>query len=83
MTIRIMVADDHPIYRDGVVTSLEETGEFRVVGIASTAEEAVRLTCSFFSAVSNWLLVQSSSSMARLRRGPVYIGSNPIKSYTF
>lgn len=43
MTIRIMVADDHPIYRDGVVTSLEETGEFRVVGIASSAEEAVRL----------------------------------------
>lgn len=43
MTIRIMVADDHPIYRDGVVTSLEETGEFRVVGTASTAEDAVRL----------------------------------------
>lgn len=44
MTIRIIVADDHPIYRDGVVTSLEETGEFRVVGTASSADEAVRLT---------------------------------------
>lgn len=43
MTIRIMVADDHPIYRDGVATSLEETGEFRVVGTASSAEEAIRL----------------------------------------
>lgn len=43
MTIRIMVADDHPIYRDGVVTSLEETGEFRVVGTAGSAEEAIRL----------------------------------------
>jgi DNA-binding NarL/FixJ family response regulator len=41
MTIRIMVADDHPIYRDGVVTSLEETGEFRVVGTAGSADEAV------------------------------------------
>jgi len=43
MTIRIIVADDHPIYRDGVVASLEETGEFRVVGTANSAEEAVRL----------------------------------------
>lgn len=43
MTIRIMVADDHPIFRDGVVASLEETGEFRVVGTAKTAEEAVRV----------------------------------------
>lgn len=43
MTIRIIVADDHPIYRDGVVTSLEETGEFRVVGTASSAEDAIRL----------------------------------------
>lgn len=43
MTIRIVVADDHPIYRDGLVTSLEETGEFRVVGIAKSAQEAVRV----------------------------------------
>jgi two-component system nitrate/nitrite response regulator NarL len=43
MTIRIMVADDHPIYREGVATSLEETGEFRVVGTASSAEKAIRL----------------------------------------
>ena len=44
MTIRIIVADDHPIYRDGVVTSLEETGEFRVVGTAGSAEEAIHIT---------------------------------------
>jgi DNA-binding NarL/FixJ family response regulator len=43
VTIRIIVADDHPIYRDGVVKSLEETGEFRVVGTASSAQEAARL----------------------------------------
>lgn len=43
MTIRVLVADDHPIFRDGVVTSLEETGEFRVVGTANTAQEAILL----------------------------------------
>lgn len=43
MTIRILVADDHPIFRDGVVRSLEETGEFRVVAVASSAPEAVKL----------------------------------------
>lgn len=44
MTIRILVADDHPIFRDGVVKSLEETGEFRVVATAATAEEAVMMS---------------------------------------
>ena len=43
MMIRVLVADDHPIYRDGVVKSLEETGEFRVVATATSAEEAVLL----------------------------------------
>lgn len=43
MTIRILVADDHPIFRDGLVKSLEETGEFRVVAVASSASEAVKL----------------------------------------
>ncbi len=43
MTIRILVADDHPIFRDGLVKSLEETGEFRVVAVASSAGEAAKL----------------------------------------
>ncbi len=44
MTIRILIADDHPIFRDGVIQSLEETGEFRVVGIATNASEAIELS---------------------------------------
>ena len=43
MTIRILVADHHPIFRDGLVQSLEETGEFRVVATASSASEAIKL----------------------------------------
>ena len=43
MITRVLVADDHPIFRDGLVKSLEETGEFRVVATASSAEEAAKL----------------------------------------
>ncbi|MDM9625333.1 response regulator transcription factor [Rhizobium sp. S152] len=40
-TYRIVVADDHPIYRNGLVRSLEDEPEFEVVGEASTADDAV------------------------------------------
>lgn len=43
MSIRIILADDHPIFRDGLVHSIEETGEFEVVGVGKTADDAVRL----------------------------------------
>lgn len=43
MTIRIILADDHPIFRDGLVHSIEETGAFVVVGVGSSADEAVAL----------------------------------------
>ena len=43
MTIRVVLADDHPIFRDGLVRSLEESGLFAVVGTGSTADEAVAL----------------------------------------
>ncbi|MCO4848764.1 MAG: response regulator transcription factor [Yoonia sp.] len=43
MTIRIILADDHPIFRDGLVNSIEETGVFEVVGVGGTADEAVAL----------------------------------------
>lgn len=43
MTIRVILADDHPIFRDGLVRSITETGEFEVVGVGGTADEAVAL----------------------------------------
>lgn len=43
MSIRIILADDHPIFRDGLVHSIEETGEFEVVGVGESADDAVRL----------------------------------------
>jgi DNA-binding NarL/FixJ family response regulator len=39
--IRIVVADDHPLFRGGVVRSLLEQGGFDVIAEAGTADEAV------------------------------------------
>ncbi|WP_425050319.1 response regulator [Psychromarinibacter sp. S121] len=46
MTITILVADDHPIFRDGLVRSLEEDDRFSVVGVASSAAEAIGLAAT-------------------------------------
>ena len=41
--IRTLVADDHPLFREGVVRSLNSEEDFEVVAEASTGEEAVEL----------------------------------------
>ncbi len=41
--IRILVADDHPMLREGLVGVLETQSDFEVVGEASDGVEAVRL----------------------------------------
>jgi len=43
MTYKVVLADDHPIFREGLIRSLEETGEFKVVGSGGTAQEAIDL----------------------------------------
>ena len=41
--IEILVVDDHPMFRQGVVISLQSTPEFKVVGETSSGEEALDL----------------------------------------
>ena len=41
--LRVVVADDHPLFRQGVVTSLEASGDVVVVGQAADAATALRL----------------------------------------
>ena len=39
--IRVVVADDHPLYREGVARSLTESGKFTIVGEAANGRDAV------------------------------------------
>ena len=43
--IRVVVADDHPLFRDGVISSLQACTDFVVVGQAPDAESALQLVC--------------------------------------
>ncbi|MFH1184988.1 MAG: response regulator transcription factor [Chloroflexota bacterium] len=42
--IRVVVADDHPLFREGVLHSLASKAGITVVGQAETGEQALRLT---------------------------------------
>ena len=44
--IRVMLADDHPIMRDGLRDALESEGDFEVVGVAADGVEAVSMAQS-------------------------------------
>lgn len=41
---RVLVVDDHPLFRDGVAAALLGSGEFELVGEAETVADALRLT---------------------------------------
>jgi DNA-binding NarL/FixJ family response regulator len=41
--IRVVVADDHPLFREGVINSLESAADIQVVGQADNTDDAVRV----------------------------------------
>lgn len=41
--IRVIVVDDHPLYRDGVVRTLVDSGLFDVVGIGENSVQAMQM----------------------------------------
>lgn len=43
MSIRVLIADDHLIIREGIKTLLEESSDVKVVGEASNGRETIRL----------------------------------------
>ena len=44
--IRVLIADDHTLFRRGLVSLLNETGEFMVAGEAGNGPEAVQLAAA-------------------------------------
>lgn len=46
MNTSLILADDHPIFRDGLVKTLEESGEFQILGVGASADDAIRLARS-------------------------------------
>jgi len=44
--LRVLIADDHPLFRHGIMALLSATPEMEVVGEASTGEEAVGLAAA-------------------------------------
>ncbi len=47
MLIRILVADDHPIVRDGLVAVLSTQPDFEVVGEAADGRQVVEQALAF------------------------------------
>ncbi len=41
--IHVLIADDHPLFREGVVNSLAQEPDIEIIGQASTGSEALRL----------------------------------------
>jgi DNA-binding NarL/FixJ family response regulator len=41
--IRVLIVDDHPVVREGLVAALEDESDVRIAGTAGSAEEALRI----------------------------------------
>ena len=44
MAVRVLLVDDHPVFREGIAALLSATGNFEVVGEANDGEEALAST---------------------------------------
>ncbi len=68
MSIRIVVADDHPIFRQGLARSIGESADFEVVGEAATADEAVALVAACVPDVALLDISMPGGGIAAARR---------------
>jgi len=66
--IKIVVVDDHPLFRDGVVYTLKTESDFEVVGQGTTADEAVCLAGDLLPNSSCWISALPGKAVLRRRR---------------
>ena len=66
-TIRVLIADDHPVVRNGIAYSLSPFDDLVVIGQASTGEEAVALGRKLHPDV---ILMDLMRSFQRFRSSP-------------
>ena len=45
--LRVLIADDHPLFRNGMRALLTSASDMEVAGVATTGEEAISLAASF------------------------------------
>ncbi len=66
--IRVVIADDHPLYREGVSRSLSDDAAIRVVGEGQDADSAVELTARLKPDVVLLDISMPGGGIAALRR---------------
>ena len=71
---RILVADDHPLYRNGVVMTLQENPDFEVVAACADADSAVEQAVKLSPDVALLDISMPGSGIAAARR---ISGANP------
>ncbi len=66
--VRLVVADDHPLYREGVVRTLAEQPDLDVVGEGATAAEAVSLIAAHLPDLALLDISMPGGGLAAARR---------------
>lgn len=74
-TIRILLADDHRLFREGVASLLERAEDIELVGEAASGEEAVRLADELLADVV--LMDLKMPGMGGIEATRTIVGRNP------
>lgn len=73
--IQIVVIDDHPLFREGVVNKLKAERDFEIVGEGETAAEAIRLVAEL---VPDLLLLDISIPGGGLNAAQTIAAQSPV-----
>ena len=75
--LRVLIADDHPVFRYGLRALLQTEPTMEVVGEATTGDEAVRLAISLLQDV----ILMELNMQTGLRRYNVFLQQHPTQLF--